>query len=72
MPTFSERLQHAWNAFNNKDPTPAYPRSDFFYSGSAYNPSKRRSSFGNERSIINTIFNRIAADVAAVDIRNRS
>lgn len=70
MPTFSERLQHAWNAFNNKDPIPAYPRSDFFYSGSAYNPSKRRSSFGNERSIINTIFNRIAADVAAVDIRN--
>ena len=70
MPTFSERLQHAWNAFNNKDPTPAYPRSDFFYPGSAYNPSKRRSSFGNERSIINTIFNRIAADVAAVDIRN--
>lgn len=70
MPTFSERLQHAWNAFNNKDPTLTYPRSDFFYSGSAYNPSKRRSSFGNERSIINTIFNRIAADVAAVDIRN--
>lgn len=70
MPTFSERLQHAWNTFNNKDPTPASPRSDFFYSGSAYNPSKRRSSFGNERSIINTIFNRIAADVAAVDIRN--
>lgn len=70
MPTFSKRLQHAWNAFNNKDPTPAYPRSDFFYPGSAYNPSKRRSSFGNERSIINTIFNRIAADVAAVDIRN--
>lgn len=70
MPTFSERLQHAWNAFNNKDPTPIYPRSDFFYSGSGYNPSKRRSSFGNERSIINTIFNRIAADVAAVDIRN--
>lgn len=70
MPTFSERLQHAWNAFNNKDPAPTYPRSDFFYSGSAYNPSKRRSSFGNERSIINTIFNRIAADVAAVDIRN--
>lgn len=70
MPTFSERLQHAWNAFNNKDPAQSYPRSDFFYSGSAYNPSKRRSSFGNERSIINTIFNRIAADVAAVDIRN--
>lgn len=69
MPTFSERLQHAWNAFNNKDPTPI--RGDtIFYSGSSYDLSKRRSSFRNERSIINTIFNRIAADVAAVDIRH--
>lgn len=70
MPTFSERLQHAWNAFNNKDPTTPAPVTTFFYGGSSYNTSKRRSSFGNERSIINTIFNRIAADVAAVDLRH--
>ncbi len=69
MPTFSERLQHAWNAFNNKDPTPIQSNS-FYYGGSSYNLSKRRSSFGNERSIVNTIFNRIAADVAAVDLRH--
>lgn len=69
MPTFSEKLQHAWNAFNNKDPTPIQSNS-FYYGGSSYNLSKRRSSFGNERSIVNTIFNRIAADVAAVDLRH--
>lgn len=69
MPTFTERLQHAWNAFNNKDPTPV-PHSTVYYAGSSYNTSRRRSSFGNERSIINAIFNRIAADVAAVDMRN--
>ena len=69
MPTFSERLQHAWNAFNNKDPTPIQLNS-FYYGGSSYNLSKRRSSFVSERSIVNTIFNRIAADVAAVDLRH--
>lgn len=69
MPSFTERLQHAWNAFNNKDPT-TYRGSSFLYSGSSLNPSKPRMSFRNERSIINSIFNRIAADVAAVDIRH--
>lgn len=69
MPTMTERFQHAWNAFNNKDPTPA-PQVEYIYGGSSYNPSKRHSSYRNERSIINSIFNRIAADVAAVDMRN--
>ena len=68
MPSFSERLQHAWNAFNNKDPT--VPVTNIYYGGSSYNQSKRRLSFGNERSIINAIFNRMAADVAAVDFKH--
>ena len=69
MPSFTERLQHAWNAFNNKDPT-IYSAPTVYYNGGYYNPSKRRLSFGNERSIVNSIFNRIAADVATVDIRH--
>lgn len=69
MPKFSERLQHAWNAFNNKDPAPIRD-SIFYHSASSYNLSHRRSPFGNERSIVNTIFNRISADVSAVDIRH--
>lgn len=69
MPSFSERLQHAWNAFNNKDPTTISANS-VFYTGSSYNSSKRRSSFGNEQSIVYNIFNRIAVDVASVDLRH--
>lgn len=68
MPSFTERLQHAWNAFNNKDPT--IPTTNIYYGGSSYNQSKRRLSFGNERSIINSIFNRMAADVASVDFKH--
>lgn len=70
MPSFSERLQHAWNAFNNKDPTANYVGTNVYYSGSSYNQSKRRLSFNNERSIVNSIFNRIAADAAAVDMKH--
>lgn len=69
MPSFSERLQHAWNAFNNKDPTVPVT-TNIYYGGSSYNQSKRRLSFGNERSIVNSIFNRIAADVASVDFKH--
>ena len=69
MPSLLERLQHGWNAFNNKDPTPKF-NPDIYYGGSYFNPSKRRLSIGNERSIINSIFNRIAVDVASVDIRH--
>ena len=71
MPSFTERLQHAWNAFNNKDPTDYQRGQTVYYSSSSYwNPSKRRISAKNERSIINSIFNRIAADVAAVDMKH--
>lgn len=69
MPSFSERLQHAWNAFNNKDPAPSYT-TNFYYGGSSYSQSRHRLSFGNERSIVNAIFNRIAADVASVDFKH--
>ena len=69
MPTFSERIQKAWNAFRNKDPT---PKQNFFAYSSAgsYRPDRRRSSVGNERSIIAPILNRLAVDAAAVDIRH--
>lgn len=68
MPSLLERLQHGWNAFNNKDPTSYSP--NIYYSGSYINQSRRRLSVGNERSIVNAIYNRIAADVAAVDIHH--
>ena len=69
MPTFMERLQHGWNAFiNNKDPT--YQSQEFFGSSYAYRPDRNRFKMGNERTIINSIYNRIATDVASIDIRH--
>lgn len=69
MPTFMERLQHGWNAFiNNKDPT--FRGYEYYGSASSYRPDRLRLTRGNERSIINAIYNRIAEDVASIDIRH--
>ena len=60
-----DRIQHAWNAFMNKDPTYNYQGAGMGYS---YRPDRPRLTRGNERSIINSIFNKIALDVASIDI----
>ena len=60
-----DRIQHAWNAFMNKDPTYNYQGVGTGYS---YRPDRPRLTRGNERSIINSIFNKIALDVASIDI----
>lgn len=63
-----DRLQHAWNAFTNKDPT-LNTNNGFDY-GSSYRPDRVRLSRSNERSIATSVFNRIAMDVAAINIRH--
>ena len=59
------RLKHGWNAFvNNRDPT-YMPDLGVSYS---YRPDRPRLTRGNERSIVTSVYNRIALDVAAIDI----
>lgn len=66
--TIGSRIKNAWNAFLNRDPT---KRSrDDYYSGSYSRPDRVRLSRGNERSIITSVFNRIALDVAAISIKH--
>lgn len=66
--SFGSRLLHAWNAFtSNKDPTRAYMNIG---NGYGYRPDRPRFSMGNERSIVTSVFNRIALDVAAIDIKH--
>lgn len=60
-----DRLKHSWNAFMNKDPTGG--RRDVG-PGYSYRPDRPRLSRGNERSIVTSVFNRIALDVAAMNI----
>ena len=63
------RAKNAWNAFiNNKDPTDV-GKYDGGY-GYSYRPDRPKFTRGSERSIVNAVYNRIAMDVAAVDIRH--
>lgn len=68
MPVLSigSRLKHAWNAFFNKDPTFSTDVGASYY----YKPDRFRYSRGNERSIVTSIYNRIALDTAAVTIKH--
>lgn len=66
-PTIGSRLKSAWNAFFNKDPT--YDFRGYGYA-SSIRPDRLRLTRGNERSIVTSIFNRIALDAAAVDIKH--
>ena len=63
--TIGSRIQHAWNAFMNKDPT--FPMYQNMGVSSSYRPDRVRLTRGNERSIITSIYNRIALDTAAVN-----
>ena len=64
----ADRLQHAWNAFLNRDPTQYY-RHDYGYN---YTRRPDRATFtrGNERSIVTAVYNRIAMDVSAITINH--
>lgn len=65
--SFGSRLRHAWNAFLSREPTPRY---EGYGSGFSYRPDRVRFSRGNERSIVTAVYNRIAMDVASIDIRH--
>ena len=65
--SFGARLKHAWNAFRNRDPTYDYRNLGSSYT---YRPDRPRLTRGTERSIVTSVYNRIALDVAAVNIQH--
>ena len=66
-PTLMTRIKNSWNAFRSRDPTMFYNEPGMSYT---YRPDRPRFSRGNERTIATSVFNKIAMDVAAVDIRH--
>ena len=62
----TRRIKHAFNAFMNRDPTYNYNRGP----GYSYRPDRPRFSRGNERSIVTSVYNRIALDVASLTIQH--
>ena len=65
--SLGSRIKHAWNAFLNRDPPQEYRDVGIGYS---YRPDRVRMTRGNERSIVTSVYNRIAIDVSALDIRH--
>lgn len=63
--TLKNRLQHAWNAFRNTSTN----QPDLGFS-SYTKPDRVRMFLGNERSIISSIYNRIAIDVSSVSMQH--
>lgn len=64
--SFGSRLKHAWNAFagnvqmNYRDLGMSY----------SYRADRPRMSRGNEKSIVTSVYNRIALDVAALNVQH--
>lgn len=64
MPSIRDRIQHAWNAFAQRDP----PKYEGY--SSYYRPDRVKLSPANSKTIISAIYNRIAIDVAAIVIQH--
>ena len=63
----TDRLQHAWNAFLDNDRRRPYQDMGYF----SYNkPDRVRFTRGNERSIVTSVYNRLALDVASIGIKH--
>lgn len=64
-----DRIKKAWNAFRNNDDL----NEQYAYAGSAsygMSPSRARLQIYNERSIISSIYTRLAIDVAGIVIKH--
>src|SRR5436190_12662815 len=69
MATVTDRIKHAWNAFvSGRDPLRVYGGE--YGSVHGGRPDRQRLYFSNERSIISSIYNRLAIDCSAPDIRH--
>lgn len=72
---FTTRLKHAWNVFSSKETDPRFQSETSsynnitVYNGGSYDrPDRHKLTYTTEKSIVASIYNRIAVDVAAIPI----
>lgn len=65
--SFGSRLKHAWDVFRSREPTRYYSDAGPSY---YYRPDRVRFTRGNERSIVTSVYNRIALDVSSISIKH--
>ena len=64
----TDRLQHAWNAFLYNDNNFTNYRS--IGASSSFKPDRTRFTRGNERSIVTSVYNRLALDASSIAIKH--
>jgi hypothetical protein len=64
--SLKNRFKHAWNAFRKRDLVDSYN----YGASSSSRPDRARLTGGNEGSIISSIYNKIAIDVASLSIEH--
>lgn len=67
--SMGSRLKHAWNAFFNRDPTASYYNPENGYSTN-YRPDRFQLTRTSERTIIASLYNSIALDVASISFNH--
>lgn len=67
MPNIGDRIKRSWNAFMGRDPTGRV--YDYGYSYGS-RPDRMHFTRANARSIVSSIYNRIAVDCSQIDIRH--
>lgn len=67
--SLSSRIKKAWNVFRNRDPTKEFDSANITYNYSV-RPDRVQLTRGNERSILTSIYNRIALDVSSISIKH--
>lgn len=67
--TIITRLKDAWNVFSGRESIRSYHNYGPGF-GSSFRPDRVRLSRGTERSIVTSIYNRIAMDAAAIEIKH--
>ncbi len=73
MATFAERMKSVWNAFSSPTEIDIFQPSNAVSSYGGFvgvRPDRTRVRIGNERTIISSVYTRIAIDVASVDFRH--
>lgn len=69
MARFTDKMKHAWNAFNGRvEELPEFTQS--IGASYSYRPDRSRLMISNERSLIASIYTRISIDVATNPIRH--
>lgn len=70
MSNFTDRLKHAWNAFMNKDPTTEATAYRDVGPGYGFKPDRLFIRPSSEKTLINTIINRISVDCASINVKH--